>query len=619
MTSDNSHSAECPSHLRPGALECWLVAAIFLAGLGLRVAWPSRLAVEHFDEGVYASNIFFSGEKGDERYPDQHLFAPPLFPALIEFGMVIAGPSNSTAMAVSILAGSLTIPLVWWVGRRWCGPSAGLASSTLVALNDVHIFFSRAALTDVPLCFWLIAAVYFLWEGLASRSRLALFVAGIAAGLAWWTKYNGWLPLAIGLAGLVPWSIFGADPSPLLTPRAVPNLRALAGLLVRWAFVAGVAVAIWSPFLLSLEARGGYAAVAANHRGYLVGLSGWWDSLTQQAGKLAALDGWLSFCAPLAAILACLCFQRFSTGRSTWNLLGTNRLVLVGLPVALGLTTAAGSSLVAGLGAAAGIGWLIASRSRADEAKTNAEPIRLAGWLLAAWYVGLFLTTPLYTPYPRLALPWLTACWLGGGQLIGLVIGREDNSTYVRVAASDSTDHQLAAEGPVSGQPASRTSAVVVLLLATVVCAALECFLSPPGVPGWEPRNALADATPEVLKVIQGNTGLARRADLESFIIYTYGEPAALFQLRLAGARWVRPIKDLGLAHPAAPRPKLPTFVLFGRQARATPGFSQQLVDRRDRLHFIARVTYRQSRLVTLDESRAPDSRAAVLEIYELK
>ena len=554
MTSEPSHSAECPRHLCPGALECWLVAAIFLTGLGLRAAWPSRLAVEHFDEGVYASNIFFSDEKGEERYPDQYLFAPPLFPALIEIGMVISGPSNPAAVAVSILAGSLTVPLVWWVGRRWCGPCAGLASSTLVAMNDVHIFFSRAALTDVLLCFWLIAAVYFLWEGLASRSRLALFVAGIVTGLAWWTKYNGWLPLAIGLAGLVPWSLFGAAPPRGVMPRAVPNLRGLAGLLAPWAFVAGVAIAIWSPFLWSLEARGGYAAVAANHRGYLVGLSGWWNSLTEQAGKLGALDGLPSFYAPLAAILACLCFQRFSTCRSTWNLLGANLLVLVGLPVALGLTTIAGSSLVLGLGAAAGTAWLLVTQSRAEENKTSAEPMGLAGWLLAAWYVGLFLTTPLYTPYPRLTLPWLTACWLGGGILVGTVIGREDDPTYVRSAASDSTGRQLAGDEPVSGQPASRSSAVVVLLLAIVGCAALQWFLSRPGVPGWEPRNGLAHATPEVLKAIQGSAELAGRADLASFIIYTYGEPAALFQLRLAGARWVRPIKDLGLANPAALR-----------------------------------------------------------------
>jgi dolichyl-phosphate-mannose-protein mannosyltransferase len=619
MPSEPPHSAEHPRN-RPGALECWLVAAIFLAGLGLRVAWPSRLAVEHFDEGVYASNIFFLDDVELPHYPDQHLYAPPLLPFLIEHAMILLGPSNAVAVAASIVAGSLTIPLVWWVGRRWGGPSAGLASSTLVALNDIHIFFSRAALTDVLLCFWLIAAVYFFWEGVASSNRLALFAAGIATGLAWWTKYNGWLPLAIGLAGLIAWRLFGAASAAGMMPQLMAKPRALAGSLVQWAFVAGLALLVWWPFLWSLEARGGYAAVAANHRGYLVGPSGWWQSLTEQADKLGELDGWLSFHAPLVAIVVGLCFQRFSTGRSTWNLLSENRVALVALPVAMGLAAVAGSSLVLGLGAAIGITRLLAPQMRADDGKTSAEPVRLAGWLLAAWYVGLFLTTPLYTPYSRLTLPWLTACWLGGGLLIGMVIGREDDSIRVRVDASDATGHRSAGHGPVSGQPATQSSAVMMLLLAVVVvCAGLERFVSPAGVPGWEPRNGLVDATPRVLKAIQGTPALAGRSDLESFIVYTYGEPAALFQLRLAGTRWVRPVKDLGLANPEAPRPRLPTFVLFGRQARLTPGFSEQLADRKDRLHFVGLVPYRQSRLVTLDESRAPDSRETELEVYELQ
>ena len=34
------------------------------------------------------------------------------------------------------------------------------------------------------------------------------------------------------------------------------------------------------------------------------------------------------------------------------------------------------------------------------------------------WFVGLTLTTPLYTPYARLSLPWLVSCWmLVGGRV----------------------------------------------------------------------------------------------------------------------------------------------------------------------------------------------------------
>ena len=55
--------------------------------------------------------------------------------------------------------------------------------------------------------------------------------------------------------------------------------------------------------------------------------------------------------------------------------------------------------------------------------------------------------------------------------------------------------------------------------------------------------------------------------DLESFAIYTYGDPACLFQLRLAGVRWVRPVQNLDFARLEAPPQRLPSFVL-GRVVR---------------------------------------------------
>ena len=76
--------------------------------------------------------------------------------------MIAFGTSNFAAMAVNIAAGVFTALALWWVGRRWFGPTAGLAAATLAALSDVHIFFSRTALTDVVMCFFLVCALYFL-------------------------------------------------------------------------------------------------------------------------------------------------------------------------------------------------------------------------------------------------------------------------------------------------------------------------------------------------------------------------------------------------------------------------------------------------------------------------
>ena len=134
------------------------------------------------------------------------------------------------------------------------------------------------------------------------------------------------------------------------------------------------------------------------------------------------------------------------------------------------------------------------------------------------------------------------------------------------------------------------------------------------GVPGWEQRNDLEATIPGIIARIRSATG----AELDGFILYCYGEPAAFFQLRLAGARWVGPVQNLGFADEAAPKPRLPTFLIFGRQARLTPGFAGELLDRTDRLRFVELDPFRSSKLVRLDD-RIDDAapRESVLKLYQ--
>jgi dolichyl-phosphate-mannose-protein mannosyltransferase len=44
------------------AAECGCLALILLAALSVRAAYPERMAIEHFDEGVYASNLWFDSD-----------------------------------------------------------------------------------------------------------------------------------------------------------------------------------------------------------------------------------------------------------------------------------------------------------------------------------------------------------------------------------------------------------------------------------------------------------------------------------------------------------------------------------------------------------------------------
>jgi hypothetical protein len=139
-------------------------------------------------------------------------------------------------------------------------------------------------------------------------------------------------------------------------------------------------------------------------------------------------------------------------------------------------------------------------------------------------------------------------------------------------------------------------------------------------VPGWERRTGIAEAVPELIGAIQRTLPETARDNLDSFVIYTYGEPAALFQLRLAGAGWVRAVQDLNFALPQAPPPKQPSFVIIGPRARLTPGFTDMLAARQQRLRPIQRVPFERSRLITLDEARPDDAGGAgVLELYQIQ
>jgi 4-amino-4-deoxy-L-arabinose transferase-like glycosyltransferase len=623
----------CPaeSTSRPGRAEILLAGLIVLAGLSLRIAWPSRLAVEHFDEGVYASNLFFHDRAGAGHYPDQHLYAPPLLPFLIECSMIAFGTSNFAAMLVNIVAGALTVPLVWWVGRRWFGATAGLTAATLAALNDVHIFFSRTALTDVLLCFFLVGAVFFVSETLAARQRLstrhwlALFAAGGTTGLAWWTKYNGWLPLAIGLAGLVPWSLSPESGAPRTQQSSWLYLerarRLLPGALACWSIVAVTAFLIWAPWLLSLQERGGYAVVAANHRSYIVGPSEWRNSFATQVRMLSVLDGIPTSCSLLVVFAVSMIRLRQDDRCFTWNILLRNDAVFLTLAVIGLVCVMPGANVILAVLGVVGIIVGIIRRLSGPRGATETANGDLALWLVTAWFVGLLFTIPLYTPYPRLVLPLLVASWLGTGILAEVVVGRIRSHADELLAIKQWSISLLALKRPQAIALARVQPLVGMAVCVWIVVAAVQRSPLERGVPGWEPRTSLAKLAPSILEDACHDARLDRESQLEKLVIYVYGEPALVFNLRLAGAEFVNPVKDVAFADSEAPAPRLPSFVVIGPQAWRTRGFGEQLVTALPRLQLVGSYRYAPSELVDLDDPMSRPDRPAEhkLDLYRVK
>ncbi len=110
-------------------------------------------------------------------------------------------PSYLTARIVGVVLAAGAIAAAWWLGRRAFGtPTAGVVAAAVVAVCTIHVAYSRAAVTDVPLTLGVAVAL-----ALMVRGRLEL--AGVAVGLSMGFKYPGvFLIVPLVVAGWQRWS-----------------------------------------------------------------------------------------------------------------------------------------------------------------------------------------------------------------------------------------------------------------------------------------------------------------------------------------------------------------------------------------------------------------------------
>lgn len=577
----------------------WLAAAVGFGSI-IRLAFLGRIAVEHFDEGVYASNFWFGPSQG-YTYPAQHLYAPPLLPTAIEWTMIVANllgikPTGFIPMIPSLLAGIAMIPSIWWVGRRWSSPTAGLVSAWIVATSDLHACYSRAALTDVPVCLFMLWAVYFTWKALvkATETRPAAIPGkkskvqptaplprpdiALAAGftaLSWWTKYNGWLPLAIGIAGSMLWL--------LITPK---ESRRFGSTVKCLAAIATIAFLAWSPVLWGLQSTGGYAAVAANHKQYIVGFKGWIDSARAQLRHVGMYDDWIGLFfepaivrrhsrinSPTDGLADSQQLQQTESSDgdspSEPNQAGDIWYHLNGYLLYLFPISLLAASLV----------------GTAHAIRTSTQPnMRIAACLLLAWILGMTVSTPFYHPYPRLVFPWLVSIWLG----IGLAFDcwRNRNTTK-----------------PVQPTPTYSWSPSI-LETAFICWLAFNCFgrLNFGAAHAWADRTGTAQAGQTLAAEIAAHIAPKHQLD-DGAIAYIWGEPATLFALKAAGMNYLAPVQNLASADQ---RPQLPTFLVYGNQSNRGPEFNEEK-KRLSRCEFIKLVRFHQSHLVELDSKNTTD------------
>jgi len=379
-------------------IEMVLLLALVLIGFSLRIWKISTIGLDHFDEGVYAfSGLGVTDSTQPHRlYPEQVKFSPPVFFSLVGLSYhLFGGPSDTAAIFVNVLLGTLTIALVWWVGRAWFGAQVGIAAAALLSFNEYHIALSRTALTDVAFALFFLLALAVIVTTFQRQSLASAIVAGLTVGLAWNTKYHGWFALLISGAAL--WAFaWHCHVSGLSRKR----------LFILWAIMVAVAVACYLPWAFFIQSQaGGYSAMVQYQRTQLS--KHWLTNLQLQGQKQLFLEGPFSRFSVLIAFLCTVlisgCYLRPS------------------LKFFLILAFLVGSALLIGTSGTAILITLLAIPALLRKSTS------FSVWLVLSWLTIWFFSTPLYRPFGRLVLPFSIASFLVESFYVSSVVNEPEH------------------------------------------------------------------------------------------------------------------------------------------------------------------------------------------------
>lgn len=408
---------------------------IVLVAAVLRVVAVNGLGIDHWDEGAYAISAR-AVSIGDLHgiFDRQYVLAPPMyFTTAGVLAAIFRTSSDAMMFAVSIVAGIACVLALYLAGTMWGGRVVGGVAALSLSLSDFHVLYSRAALTDALFLTLFVVALAAFTRAELQKSTWWAILGGVATGLAWNTKYHGWLAGVVAAGAVLP----------LVLTSNAGERKATAMRLIT---AAAVALLMFVPWLLVLERYfGGYAAVATQHARFLeprdaiVNLVRHWRAQVY-------LEGWGTMLTPLALV-----------GWVTLVDVRARRASSLAWVVALtALAFAIGGISVLGVLAVAGAVLLVRQHGRRWTPH----------WFALAFFAAFSALTPFYEPFPRLLLPWVASAMVLSGVALERILLQETTRRGLAVPLA------LAAAG-----------------MAILVIRGLPSTANP-----WQPRRHLAHA-----------------------------------------------------------------------------------------------------------------------------
>lgn len=172
----------------------WIVAGLTLLGAVIRFA-TLELQAYHHDEIVTASRLLrttFWHAMDAVGFSES---APPLYYALAWLWTQVTGNGEVGLRSLSALAGVLTIPVAYFVGRELRDRHAGLLAAALVAFNPMLVWYSQEARSYALLVLFCTLSLLFCVRALQGGGRRDFTWWGVFSALALATHYFAVFPL----------------------------------------------------------------------------------------------------------------------------------------------------------------------------------------------------------------------------------------------------------------------------------------------------------------------------------------------------------------------------------------------------------------------------------------
>ena len=228
-----------------------LLAAVLAVGAWLRFVRLADRGLLFFDEGVYVLagrflygwwlQLAHQGWAAAQAYlahADQWMGVPlatanPAYRVLGLLAMLAAGGTDPYALLwVNAFCSTLSLVVVYALGRRCFDAWVGVVASALLAVSVYHLMYARSALAEAATTLWFLAACGVLMSGHVQRGAPSWHrsvLGGLCGGVAFLSNCRLWMiPLCLWV---VAWWRLQGEGRLTARRRAVPLALLTLGML----------------------------------------------------------------------------------------------------------------------------------------------------------------------------------------------------------------------------------------------------------------------------------------------------------------------------------------------------------------------------------------------------